>query len=174
MTHELKPAHVKRTAGFLEHLQAWVESREDIRAVVVVGSVARGDARPDSDVDVVLLTIDPARYLENVRWISDFGAAHRVELEVYGKVTSVRAVYGDGLEVEFAIAAADWASTPLDPGTVAVARDGIAVLLDRDGDATALASVCAPSNQPLERTGARASKHNRRERPAPSAQRQGR
>lgn len=146
MTHEPKTLHVERTAGFLEHVRAWVEPREDVRALVVVGSVARGDARPGSDVDIVLLTNHPGRYLVNVDWISDFGAAHRVELEVYGKVTSVRVVYDDGLEVEFAIAAADWASTPLDPGTEAVARDGIVVLLDRDGDATALANVCGPSN----------------------------
>jgi predicted nucleotidyltransferase len=132
---------VERTARFLEQLRAWTEPREDVRALIVVGSVARGDARPDSDVDVVLLTTHPARYLENVQWVSDFGAAPRVELEYYGKVTSVRAAYGDGLEVEFAIAAADWASAPLDAGTEAVARDGIVVLLDRDGAATALAGA---------------------------------
>jgi predicted nucleotidyltransferase len=173
MTHQKAP-QVERAAGFLEHLRAWVEPREDVRALMVVGSVARGDARPDSDVDVVLLTNDPARYLENTEWVSDFGAAQGVELERYGRVTSVRAGFDNGLEVEFAIAAADWASTPLDPGTEAVARDGIVVLLDRDGDATALAGACGPSNQPLERTDAWASKDLRCERSAPSAQRQGR
>ena len=131
--------HVERTARFLEHLQAWIAPREDVRALVVVGSVARGDARPDSDVDIVMLTTRPARYLERVEWVAEFGAARRVELEHYGKVTSVRAAYDEGLEVEFTIAAADWVSAPLDPGTEAVARDGIVVLLDRDGDATALA-----------------------------------
>lgn len=138
MAQQSTAPHVARTARFLEHLQAWIEPREDVRALVVVGSVARGNARPDSDVDVVVLTTRPARYLENVEWVSEFGVAQRVELEHYGKVTSVRTAYGGGLEVEFAIAAADWASTPLDPGTEAVARDGIVVLLDRDGDATAL------------------------------------
>jgi predicted nucleotidyltransferase len=151
MTCQPNAPHVQKTASFLERLHAWSEVREDVRAVVVVGSVARGDARTDSDVDVVLLTNRPARYLEDVGWISDFGPARRVELEHYGKVTSVRAVYGNDLEVEFAIAAADWASTPLDPGTEAVARNGIVILFDRDGDATALAGAFGPSNSRCSR-----------------------
>jgi predicted nucleotidyltransferase len=124
-----------------------------VRAIVVVGSVARGDARPDSDIDVVLLTSDPARYLEDSRWISDFGSVHRVEFEDYGKVTSVRVVYGRDLEVEFGIAAADWAVTPLDPGTEAVARNGIITLMDRDGDATALADRLGSSSASLRQSG---------------------
>jgi predicted nucleotidyltransferase len=133
--------HVERTLRFLERLQAWIGPREDVRALLVVGSVARGEARPDSDVDVVVLTTHPERYLENVAWVEEFGTAQSVELEPYGKVTSVRATYGNGLEVEFTIAPANWASTPVDPGTESVARDGIVVLLDRDGDATALADA---------------------------------
>lgn len=61
---------------------------------------------------------------------------------------SVRALYDDGLEVEFVIAPPDWASTPLDPGSETVARGGIVVLLDRDGEATALACACSPSRSP--------------------------
>jgi predicted nucleotidyltransferase len=101
-THQSETSHVERTVNFLQR----------VRALIVVGSVARGEARPDSDVDVVLLTTDPARYLENVDWVTEFGAAERVELEKYGKVTSVRATYRDSLEVEFAVSAVDWASAP--------------------------------------------------------------
>ena len=128
-------------AAFLDRLRTWAEPRDDVRALVVVGSVARGDARPDSDVDVVLLTARPAQYLDGVAWVSEFGATERVELERYGKVTSVRAAYRFGLEVEFGVAGADWASTPFDPGTEEVARNGIVVLFDRDGHATALAEA---------------------------------
>lgn len=146
MTDRSTAPHVERTRRFLEHLRAWIEPREDVRALVLVGSVARGEARPDSDVDVVMLTTHPARYLESTEWLSEFGAVERVELEHYGKVTSIRAVYGNGLEVEFAIAGADWAAAPVDPGTASVARRGIVVLLDRDGDATALAAALGPSS----------------------------
>jgi hypothetical protein len=73
-------------------------------------------------------------------------------LEHYGKVTSVRAHYGNGLEVEFTIAAADWASAPFDSEAEEVARNGIVVLLDRDGHAIGLADACNPSNPRLQRT----------------------
>ena len=151
MRPESNESHVERTVRFLELLRAWVEPRQDVRALAVVGSVARGEARPDSDVDVVLLTTDPARYLESVEWVSDLGTARRVELESYGRVTSVRAVYDDGIEVEFAIAASDWASAPFDAGTVEVARNGIVVLLDRDGHASVLAGAFGPSKPRSQR-----------------------
>jgi predicted nucleotidyltransferase len=110
-----------------------------VRALLVVGSVARGDARPDSDVDVVLLATEPERYLGRIDWVRTFGATRHTEIEDYGRLVSIRAVYRSGLEVEFGIAAPDWAEAPFDPGTEEVARGGIVVLLDRDGHATALA-----------------------------------
>ena len=151
MTDQHKASHLERTSDFLERLRGWVEPRQDVRALVIVGSVARGDARPDSDVDVVLLTTSPAHYLERTDWVSAFGAAQAGELEDYGNVTSVRAFYSDGLEVEFAIAPVDWASAPFDSGSEDVARHGILVLLDRDGHATALAAAMT-SNPPLQPT----------------------
>lgn len=144
-----KESHVERTAAFLEKLRRWVDPRPDVRALVIVGSVARGDAGPDSDVDVVLLTTDRDRYLDSNDWVADFGPVRSVELEDYGRVTSIRTVYSDGLEVEFGIAPAHWASVPLDTGTEQVARDGIVVLLDRDGEATALAATVSPPNPRL-------------------------
>ncbi|MFJ6663069.1 nucleotidyltransferase domain-containing protein [Streptomyces sp. NPDC091383] len=38
-------------------------TREDVVGLLLVGSCARGAERPDSDVDVVLLTAGPAPYL---------------------------------------------------------------------------------------------------------------
>jgi hypothetical protein len=52
-------------------------------------------------------------------------------------VTSVRAWYVDGTEVEFGLATVEWATSP-DQGTRRVVKDGLRVLLDRDG---ALASI---------------------------------
>lgn len=148
MRSESETTHVERANELLQHLTTWVEPRQDVRALVVVGSHARGDARADSDVDVLLLVTDPDRYLDGTGWVADFGATRSVALEPYGKVTSVRARYQDGLEVEFGIAAADWASAPFDPGTEGVARNGIRVLLDRDGDATALARAAIHGSPP--------------------------
>jgi len=93
----------------------------------------------------VLLTTDRAQYLDTLDWVATFGTVRRIEREEYGRATSIRAVYDDDLDVEFALAPADWASAPVDAGTEQVARDGIVVLLDRDGDATALAAAVRSS-----------------------------
>jgi predicted nucleotidyltransferase len=133
-------AHLVRINAFLERLRRWVQPRTDVRALAIVGSVARGEARPDSDLDVVLLTNERERYVGATDWTTAFGPTQSIALEDYGKVTSVRALYRDGLEVEFAIAPPDWASVPLGAGTEQVVRDGFIVVMDRDGHATALAS----------------------------------
>lgn len=83
------------------------------------------------------------RYLDDTKWVSTFGKATTVDIEAYGRTTSVRALFDDGLEVEAGIAPADWASQPFDAGTKHVAAGGIVVLLDRDGHATALATAMA-------------------------------
>lgn len=45
----------------LHDLAAWCSQRADVRALALVGSLARDDARYDSDVDGVLLTVDPGQ-----------------------------------------------------------------------------------------------------------------
>lgn len=111
----------------------WAENHVDIVSVALVGSHARGNARVDSDVDLVLQCASPARYLEDLSWISEFGVAKDVSVEDYGVVQSVRVFYEDGPEVEYGITSSEWATLPLDEGTLKVLRDGVKVLLDRDG-----------------------------------------
>ena len=112
---------------------SWAENHVDIVSVALVGSHARGNARVDSDVDLVLQCASPARYLEDLSWISEFGVAKDVSVEDYGVVQSVRVFYEDGPEVEYGITSSEWATLPLDEGTLKVLRDGVKVLLDRDG-----------------------------------------
>jgi hypothetical protein len=47
----------------------WVRSQPDIRAVAVVGSHARRTPRPDSDIDLVLLAMDPDRFRLDETWV---------------------------------------------------------------------------------------------------------
>jgi len=112
---------------------SWAENHVDIASVALVGSHARGNARVDSDVDLVLQCASPARYLGDLSWISEFGVAKDVSVEDYGVVQSVRVFYEDGPEVEYGITSSKWATLPLDEGTLKVLRDGVKVLLDRDG-----------------------------------------
>ncbi len=52
---------------------AWAETRDDIRATIVVGSRARTDHPADewADLDVGFLTTDPRCYLESADWLQE-------------------------------------------------------------------------------------------------------
>ena len=115
---------------------SWAEDQADIVSVALVGSYARGNARSDSDVDFVIQCTRPERYLKDLVWISEFGVAQSVSIEDWGIVQSVRVYYANGPEAEYGITSSEWLTSPLDEGTVKVLRDGVVVLLDRDGRLT--------------------------------------
>src|SRR6266545_5072717 len=126
------PKPMPEPQTFLAELAAWAASHDDIAAVALVGSYARGAARPDSDVDVVILANDPRRYLDDTQWIEHFGAAGPPEREDYGMVQSLRVTYRDGLEVEFGLTVPQWAGTEgLEAGTREVVSDGCRIIFDR-------------------------------------------
>jgi predicted nucleotidyltransferase len=125
------PAIPERVARLILGVQAWAAGRPDVLGVALVGSQARGAARPDSDVDLVIACERPRRLLEDTRWIGTFGAPTRTKIEDWGRVTSVRVWYTGGLEVEFGIADSEWGSAPLEEGTRRVIEDGCIVLCDR-------------------------------------------
>ena len=117
---------------FLSAVVRWASAQPDIRAVALVGSHARGAAKSTSDVDLVILTTCPRRYLEDTGWATRFGTVARQQLEDWGKVTSLRVWYQDGEEVEFGITTPDWVAQPIDEGTRRVISGGIRVLFDRE------------------------------------------
>ena len=127
----------------LRRLGAWAERRPDVCGAALVGSWARGTARVTSDVDVVLLTTEPARYVDDVDWLHDLGAVRLVRTRSWGAVTERRVALPSGLEVELGIGSPSWASTdPVDPGTRRVVADGLRGLYDRDGALARLVAAC--------------------------------
>jgi uncharacterized protein len=131
---EGRSSMASKVEEFLDALRRWALGREDVLAMALVGSQARGTARPESDVDLVILAADPAVYRADDAWVSSFGLAERVQDEDWGLVMSKRVRYGGGLEVESGIASARWAKTdPADAGTARVVRDGFRILHDPAG-----------------------------------------
>jgi len=112
----------------------WARERADIAGVFLVGSHARGDATSESDVDLVMLTSEPKPYLDDVSWVSQFGASESVEHEDWGKVQSLRVFYAGGPEVEFGITTLDWASHPVPESTQGVLKGGMKLIFDRTGE----------------------------------------
>jgi len=123
---------IEHIRDFIDLFVAWASAREDVQAIALVGSYARGEARADSDIDFVILTSQPEDYRDNPTWVERFGQVEKYQTEDYGKLTSLRVWYQNGPEVEYGIATPDWAALPLDAGTERVIRDGMIVLYDRE------------------------------------------
>ena len=116
---------------FIEHFTRWASMQSDILAVALVGSHARNAAREDSDVDLVIITDDPHKYLTHTAWIATFGIVAKQQIEEYGILTSLRVWYEDGLEVEYGFTTRAWAQIPLDEGSREVIEGGMRVLFER-------------------------------------------
>jgi predicted nucleotidyltransferase len=119
--------------SFLAAVIQWAANQTDIMGVALVGSYARGEARADSDVDLVVLTKQPDQLLAEPSWAAAFGAVIATRIEPWGRVTSLRVSYRSNLEVEYGITTPAWAKLPADEGTRRVVADGMVVLFDRHG-----------------------------------------
>ena len=116
---------------YIAKVTDWASSCVNIVALALVGSYARNQSRPDSDIDFVLICDDPLHLLNNLSWIEQFGKVTTYKLEDWGTITTVRVVYADGQEVEFGIAPGSWADVPVDGGTYQVVTDGMLILADK-------------------------------------------
>jgi len=120
----------------LARIAAWAAGRTDVHGVALVGSWARATARPDSDVDVVVLTTGPQAYAITSDWIA--GAcgedAPVLRTAAWGPLVERRLLLSSGLEVEFGFVRPAWAAVlPADPGTARVVRGGCRPLHDPHG-----------------------------------------
>jgi predicted nucleotidyltransferase len=128
---EIQMKNIEHIRDFLNVFVNWTSAQEDVQAIALVGSYARGDAKENSDIDLVILTNQPRKYLDQLKWIEYFGAVEKHQTEDYGRLISIRVWYQNGYEVEYGIATPDWAATPLDAGTQEVIGGGMIVLFER-------------------------------------------
>lgn len=131
---DLEPERGAEVARLLDDIERWARGRNDILGVAVVGSWARGAATMASDLDIVLLTTDPAVYLAPTGWWGFLGPAELVTSKRWGALGERRVALPSGLEIEFGIVEPSWAlADPPDPGTLRVLSDGLDIIFDRDG-----------------------------------------
>jgi uncharacterized protein len=136
----------------LSEILSWVEREQAARGLALVGSYARGAARPDSDVDVLILVEDAAsfvsqRWLDEIDWRSLEASPVATRVAQYGVVWSRHVQLDNGLEIELGFAPISWAGDrPIDSGTRQVISGGCRILYDPDG---LLGAACAEiSNGP--------------------------
>ncbi len=117
--------------AFLKIIAEWAERDSNILGVLLVGSHAHGTEKPDSDIDLILLTHDYSSFISDQTWTEKLGKVVGRKDEDWGEVKAVRTFYLDGLEVEFNFALVSWATArPIDPGTYRVVSDGSKIIYD--------------------------------------------
>ena len=103
----------------------------NVLSVILVGSHARNAAREDSDIDLVIISDEPLKLLEDLDWIDSLGEVISWDREDWGLVQSIRVFYKDGSEVELGITSKEWIKIdPIDPATRRILQDGHQVLFD--------------------------------------------
>src|SRR3974377_1169331 len=94
----------------------WAIERDDVRAMAMVGSWARGNPRPASDLDLLLLSDLALDYQRRRTWLTEIDfqkAGFRLrssEGAVYGVVWSQHVHLLPAAEVELTFARCSWAS----------------------------------------------------------------
>jgi hypothetical protein len=118
---------------------AWAGQRPDIRGLALVGAWPAGDARADAEVDLVVLTSHPDRYLDH-DWTAALGATRVLGRQTGGQLRQRRLLLEGDLELEVGLVEPAWAATdPVDPQTRQVVSHGLRILHDPDGRLAALA-----------------------------------
>jgi aminoglycoside 6-adenylyltransferase len=139
---------------FLTAFVRWADPRDDVHAVLLVGSRARTDTPADewSDVDLALVVDEPDRYLGDERWVEAFGRPLLTFLEptAVGRAFERRVLYEGGLDVDVAVFTRAWLERAAENSeTASVIRRGYRVLLEKFGLADRAAR--APSAESARR-----------------------
>jgi predicted nucleotidyltransferase len=126
--------------ALIDAVRVWLEGRSDLRALALAGSWARGNPKPTSDLDLIIVASDPEKYRFPDEWLRDIPFAtatfeiDRYATCTYGEVWSCRVFLRPDSEVELTFAAPGWADIdPLDPGTKFVVADAFRIIIDKDG-----------------------------------------
>ncbi len=140
LTSDARTTEVERVVQQASH---WAATRPDIRALLLVGSWARHAARPDSDIDLVVLTTTPDFYTPEGAWTRELDAVGISRAQQWGPIAERRLVLPSGLEVEIDIGPLVWAQAdPVDVGTRRVVTDGCRILYDPDDHLQRLIVAC--------------------------------
>ena len=118
----------------------WAEAQQDIRGLLIVGSRARAKFPADalSDLDLVVITTDPNRYLNETGWFEDLGLVlvTFIEETAVGQQLERRVLYRGGHDVDFSIFPASAFRKLIEGGFPLqiqdVFRRGFRVLIDKD------------------------------------------
>jgi hypothetical protein len=140
----ISPERAAEIEEVIERVTHWAAGRKDVLGLLLVGSCARNAARPDSEIDLVLLTEEITSCAENT-WADELNLGTSTRVRAWGPITERRFLTHTGLEVEINIGSPDWANVaPVDPGTQQVVTGGARILHDPEGALITLLRACRP------------------------------
>jgi aminoglycoside 6-adenylyltransferase len=119
----------------------WARSDGNIRAVVLTGSAARGDADEWSDLDIEIYAVDPSRLLEDASWYARFGKVLAVEALANPGWHPTRLLYLVDGKIDFMIAPVSGLDAPRDAAP-------FRLLIDKDGNGARLTTKLPASDGP--------------------------
>ena len=109
---------------------------QEILAIGLCGSWARGEAHEDSDIDLVFVVQDQHTF-KSTDWIKELNFSQMNDQiafykdQEYGRVWSRHVFLKSGIEIEFSFTDESWADiNNLDSGTKKVVSDGYKILYD--------------------------------------------
>ena len=126
----------------------WAICREDIRAMALIGSWARGNPHHGSDIDLLLMSDRADEYRAPQEWLAEidferagYGVASSQDAS-YGVVWSCHVAMVPSGMVELTFARRSWAQLDtVDAGTRRVVKDAFRIIFDKDGALANLVSV---------------------------------
>jgi aminoglycoside 6-adenylyltransferase len=126
---------------FIASLTEWARERDDVKAVLLLGSQARQQRPADqfSDIDLTITVDDPNLYLDHAEWLSPFGSVTYsfVQQATPGPHRERRVAFANGQLVDFAFRST--AESQIDirdglpPARAAVVARGYRLLIDKIG-----------------------------------------
>ncbi|NRA56598.1 MAG: aminoglycoside 6-adenylyltransferase [Phycisphaerales bacterium] len=128
----------------LARIVDWARGCADVDALVLTGSLARGDSTADawSDIDVEIISPSPERFLARDRWINEFGEVAivmRLDGDEHHPWPTRLVLYADGVRVDFTLADAQRVTGMIESRQLdALYARGYAVLIDKRGQCESL------------------------------------
>lgn len=132
----------------IERITKLAEDSPDIDAMMIIGSRARTGQSADewSDLDVIIITSDPERYLSKTDWLSRIGKPLLTFLEptAVGGQMERRVLFEGMLDADFSIipqkVAQQLLQDSIPPQILEVFNRGVRVLVDKSGEAAKMLS----------------------------------
>jgi aminoglycoside 6-adenylyltransferase len=132
----------------LQKIVEWSYSSSDIQALALVGSSARGDHPADewSDIDLVMITLNPDHYLQSIDWLPAICDPWitTVERDAMGNIVERRVLFQNGIDVDFIVLSGDRLQAFLEEPLSSIIGRGMRVLVDK-GDILSSLRVDRPN-----------------------------